>query len=112
MSAFFGRFSDSRKPALALRAHGDYKVFLSTIGNLSHTVLRQIAKQAGVHIYAEDGTFTYVSDSFVGVYNTGAEETVVTLPCDGEYEELFSGKVYRTENKKSASPQASSLRKC
>ena len=99
-----GRFSDSRKPALALRAHGDYKVFLSTIGNLSHTVLRQIAKQAGVHIYAEDGTFTYVSDSFVGVYNTGAEETVVTLPCDGEYEELFSGKVYRTENKKISLP--------
>ena len=31
-------------------------------------------------------------------------ETEITLPRDGEYEELFSGKIYRTQNKKITLP--------
>ncbi len=99
-----GRFSDSRKCALALREREDYKVFFSAVGNLSHNALREIARLSGVHIYAENGIFTYINDSFLGVYNTGAEETEVTLKEDGEYTEIFSGKVYTTKDKKIALP--------
>ncbi len=104
----FGRFSKSRKCALALREKEDYKVFFSAIGNLSHNALREIARLAGVHIWAEDGIFTYINDAFLGVYNTGAEETLVTLKEDGEYEEIFSGKIYCTKDKKILLPTGES----
>jgi hypothetical protein len=63
---------------------------------------------AGVHIYCENGVFTYINSTFAGVYNTGAEETVITLKKDGEYKELFSGKIYKTENKKITLPTGES----
>lgn len=103
-----GRFSDSRKCALALRETENYRVFFSSLGHLSHKVLREIAKMSGVHIYAEDGVFTYINDTVAGVYNTGAEETEITLLHDGEYVELFSGKTYQTKNKKISLPTGSS----
>ena len=95
-----GRFSESRKCALAVRETPEYNVFYSALGNLSHNALRQIAKMAGVHIYVEEGVYTYINDTVAGVYNTGAATTEITLKADGEYTELFSGKVYKTENKK------------
>ena len=95
-----GRFSQSRKCALAVKETPNYNVFYSALGNLSHNVLRKIAKMAGVHIYAEEGVYTYINDTVAGVYNTGAATTELTLKADGEYTELFSGKVYKTKNKK------------
>lgn len=99
-----GRFSDSRKCALAMREREDYNIFYSSLGNISDTVLREIAKLSGVHIYAENGVFTYINSTFAGVYNTGAEETVITLKTDGKYRELFSGKIYETKDKKITLP--------
>jgi hypothetical protein len=99
-----GRFADSRKCALAMKDLGNYKVFYSSLGHLSHEVLREVAKEADVHIYTEHGEFTYIDDCVAGVYNTSAEKTVLTLKEDGEYKELFSGKVYKTENRKVALP--------
>lgn len=99
-----GRFSDSRKCALAVKETPDYKIFYSALGNLSHEVLRKIAKMAGVHIYVEEGVFTYINDTVAGVYNTGAVETEITLREEGEYTELFSGRTYKTQNKKITLP--------
>ena len=103
-----GRFADSRKCALALREREDYKVFYSALGHISHAVFRQIAKLSGVHIYAENGVFTYVNDALLGVYNTGAEETEVILREDGVYTELFSGKTYTTYNRQIQLPTGES----
>lgn len=95
-----GRFADCRKCALAVQERENYKVFYSALGNLSHETLRAIAKMSGVHIYVEEGVFTYINDTVAGVYNTGAATTEITLKEDGEYTELFSGKTYKTQNKK------------
>jgi len=99
-----GRFSESRKCALAVKENADYNVFFSALGNMSHQVLRGVAKMAGVHIYVEEGVFTYINDTVAGVYNTNAATTEITLPADGEYTELFSGKTYKTQNKKVVLP--------
>ena len=99
-----GRFADSRKCALAKQDKGDYKIYFSALGHISDTVLREVARDAGVHIYAEDGVFTYIDDTVAGVYNTSAEKTTLTLKADGEYKELFSGITYKTENKKVTLP--------
>jgi hypothetical protein len=59
---------------------------------------------AGVHIYVDEGVYTYINDTVAGVYNTGAATTEITLKADGEYTELFSGKVYKTRDKKITLP--------
>ena len=66
------------------------------MGNLSASVLREIARQSGVHIYVDYDTPVFVNSGFIGVYNTRNEITRITLPFDGEFEELFSGKRYQS----------------
>ena len=97
-----GSFKESGACALAVKDFGDYKIFYSAIGNLTHSVLREIARDAGVHIYTEGGVPVYVNSGFAGVYNTYDKETVITLPYDGEFSELFSGKKYKTKEQKIA----------
>ena len=99
-----GRYSESRECAVARKTAEDYTVYFSGLGNISHTVLREIAREAGVHIYTENGAACYVNSAFAGVYNTKSEKTVITLPYDGEFTEIFSGKTYKTENKKVTLP--------
>jgi hypothetical protein len=103
-----GRFADSRKCALAKKEEKDYKIFYSALGHISDKVLRDIARESGVHIYAEDGVFTYIDNCVAGVYNTSAETTTLILKEDGEYKELFSGKTYKTENCKVTLPTGDS----
>ena len=95
-----GRYSQSRLGALAKKEFSNHTMYFSGIGNLSHNALREIAREAGVHIYTENGVAVYINSGFVGIYNTKNETTTVTLKNDGEYEEIFSGKIYKTENKK------------
>ena len=95
-----GRFSDSAKCGAALKEGEDYRIFYSALGNIPNDVFREIARMSGVHIYCENGTFTYINDLVAGVYNTLSDKTEITLKEDGEYTELFSGKVYKTRDKK------------
>lgn len=95
-----GRYSQSRLCALAKKEFDDYTMYFSGLGNLSHNALREIARTAGVHIYIENGVAIYSDSAFIGVYNTKSEITSLTLGFDGEFEEIFSGKMYKTENGK------------
>lgn len=103
-----GTYEISGKCALACKKLKDYTVYYSALGNISHEVLRQIARNAGVHIYAENGVATYVNSSCVGVYNTRDAFTTVTLPADGTYGEIFSGKMYTSQNKQITLPTGES----
>ena len=97
-SCILGRFSESRRGALAVKRAKNYSIWFSSLGKLSDKVLTAIAKDAGVHIYAEGNVPVYASSILLGVYNTKAEYTTVTLCRDGEFTEIFSGKRYKTEN--------------
>lgn len=99
-----GRFAASRMCALARKERPDCTVYFSALGNLNDTVLRQIARTAGVHIYTENGVPVFANSGIAGVYNTRNEFTVLTLPKDGTFTELFSGKTYRTDHKKVVLP--------
>ncbi|MBO5909576.1 MAG: hypothetical protein J6Q67_07510 [Clostridia bacterium] len=89
---------------LTLKERKDCRIFYSPQGNIPNATFREAAKISGVHIYAENGTFTYVNDLVAGVYNTLADYTEIILKEDGEYTELFSGKVYKTRDKKITLP--------
>ncbi len=99
-----GRYSMSRKCAVAKKKVNDYTIYYSGLGNLSDVVLREIAREAGVHIYTENAVACYVNTLVYGVYNTKNEETTITLPFDGEFTELFSDIVYKTKDKKIVLP--------
>ena len=99
-----GRYSISRKCGLARKSFGDHTVYFSGVGNVSHEVLRRIARDCGIHIYTENGVAVYINSALVGVYNTANEFTEVNLGIDGEFEEFFSGKLYRTQNGKVTLP--------
>ena len=99
-----GTYALSGKCALARKALAECTVYYSGLGNLSHNVLRRIARDSGVHIYAENGVATYVNSGCVGVYNTQDPFTTVALLKDGTYRELFSDKTYTTQNKQITFP--------
>ncbi len=94
-----GRYNVSRKCGLARKKFKDYTSYFSGLGNISAKVLREIAREAGVHIYVENDTSTYINSRVYGVYNTKSEFTTITLKEDGEFVEFFSGKRYKSENK-------------
>ena len=95
---FLGRYSKSRKGGLARKDFGDYKTVFSGIGNLTGTVLREILREAGVFIYAENDVSIYVNSRLIRVYNSKNEYTEIRVKEDGEYTELFSGKKIRSKN--------------
>ncbi len=99
-----GRYNLSRKCGLAKKAFDTHTAYFSGLGNLSASVLREIARDAGVHIYAENDTATYINSGVYGVYNTKNEFTEINLKEDGEFTEIFSGKRYITTNKKITLP--------
>ena len=104
----FGSFKESEKCALGFKRYKDHTVWFSSLAHLSDTVLREIARDAGVHIYAEGGVPVYVNSALAGVYNTKADFTVINLPSGGEYEEIFSGERYSTEDGKITLPTGKS----
>lgn len=95
---FLGRYSKSRKGGLARKDFGDYKTVFSGIGNLTGTVLREILREAGVFIYAENDVSIYVNSRLIGVYNSKNEYTEIRVKEDGEYTEIFSGKKVNSQN--------------
>jgi hypothetical protein len=70
--------------------------------------LREIAREAGVHIYAENGVAVYVNRGFAGVYNTASEYTEIDLARSGRYKEIFTDRLYSTEDGKITLPTGES----
>lgn len=97
-------FVESGKIGVAVKKEKDYSVYYSALGNLHASLFHSIAKEAGVHIYTDCGIATFVNSTFFGIYNTKADETVISLLEDGEYTEIFSGKKYTTVDKKITLP--------
>jgi hypothetical protein len=103
-----GRFYESRKTALARTDKAGYSVYFSSLGRISAEVLSEIARESGVHLYSDENVPVFINSIFVGVYNPKAEFTEVNLPEDGEYTEIFTGKRYKSENRKITLPTGES----
>lgn len=99
-----GRYTYSRLAGLVKKNFENYTMYFSGIGNFSASVLREIARQSGVHIYTENDIPVFVNSKFFGVYNTRSEFSEIDLGFDGEFEEIFTGKVYKTQNGKITLP--------
>ena len=100
-----GRYQGSLKPALVRRKKSDYSTVFCGSGFVRADILRDIAKDAGVHIFSEDNdNITFVNSEFIGVYHRKSTDAVVNVKKDGKYKDLFTGKEYTTRNKKLVLP--------
>ena len=63
------------------------------------TLWRDIAKEAGVHIYTDKRGALYVDSRFIARQTMFEEDIELTLPFDCTLEEVFEGGIYKTENK-------------
>lgn len=86
---------DTGKPAIARKQLDGHTSVFSAVGQLGGEVLMRIAQEAGVHIYCRNHP-VYVNNRLVGVYSF--EETQLTVPVDGEYEDLFTGTRYTSQS--------------
>ena len=74
-----GHEADGR-PALALKDNGDWKSVFCGLPFIPSEILRNIATDAGVHIYCEEPGITYQGNSdFAVLYNTNDNEKTVTV---------------------------------
>lgn len=94
-----GRYENG-SVGLAKVKRDDYTVYFSGLGNISTRVLREIAREAGVHIYTENDSAVFVNKSFTGIYNALSDVTEINVGRDGEYVEIFSGKHYTSKDGK------------
>ena len=89
-----GAYTASGAAALARKAQAGYISVFSGLSNLSARALHEIARAAGVHLYAEAGVPVYVNSALTGVYWHEARDIALNMPEDGEYEDIFTGKRY------------------
>ncbi len=74
------------------------QVYLAT-GNIPCELWRDIAKEAGVHLYTEKPGSLYVDSRFIARQTVHETEIELQLPFDCVLEELFDGGTYKTEDK-------------
>lgn len=82
-------------PACA-RKGGD--VYIST-GNVPSNLWRDLARKAGVHIYADTQGALYADSRFIARQTVWEKDITIHMPFDCVVEEVFSGEIYRTENR-------------
>ena len=74
-------------------------VYASTV-NIPSSLLREIARLSGVHIYSESGNvYAYPNSTVIGVFNATDEDAQINLTEDGRYEDLIEGHTYESKDK-------------
>ncbi len=73
-------------------------VYISA-GNVPAVLWQDLARAAGVHIYSDTPGALYADSRFVARQTVWEQDITIHMPFDCRVEELFSGKVYATENR-------------
>ena len=85
---------------LGVKDLGNYKVAYSALNGLSGDLLRRLAKIAGVHLYSNTSDIAvYPGGDVFGIYHRFGDDAIINLKEDGEYKELWTGKVYSSRDK-------------
>jgi hypothetical protein len=72
------------KTGFAVRAFPEWTSVYSAAPNLPASVLRGLARFAGVHIYSEDGDVLYASRELLGVHTAAGGRRLFRLPAEVE----------------------------
>ena len=81
-------------PACARKSND---IYIAT-GNVPSDMWRDLARAAGVHIYADTPGAFYADSRFVARQTVWEKQITIHMPFDCTLEELFDGGTYKTEN--------------
>ncbi len=85
----------------SVRQDGWLSVYVSDYNELTPTVLRQAAVDAGVTIYCEDAVPVYANEHYVAVHMAKGGEKTLTLPCAcREVKELYTDRVIPVKDRR------------
>jgi len=87
-----GQFTENKKPALARKKFASWMSVVLCSPRLNSDLIRALAEQAGVHIYARQNDGIYVNSAFAGYYAITKGEKTITLPGKYTVIEYFSGR--------------------
>ena len=88
--AVYGEYEDGGT-AFALKQFKNYNICYAGSGTIPFKVLREIARNAGVHIYYEGNDPVYVNSRMVGIHHVKDENAVIQMPCECTGEIMFGG---------------------
>lgn len=86
----WGRYKNSREIALACKKLDNYNSVYSGAGNIPSSVLKNIARFSGVHIYGTGNDTVFVSEKLIGIYPEKDGEFELVLKDAANLEEMFS----------------------
>ncbi|MBU2904101.1 hypothetical protein KO529_04835 [Arenibacter algicola] len=95
----FGEYEDGGN-AFALKQFENYNMCYAGSGTIPFRVLRELARNAGVHIYYEGNDPIYVNSRLVGIHHVNDKDAVIHMPSDCGGEVLFGGERIVSANKK------------
>jgi hypothetical protein len=89
----WGTLNIENKAGLCAKAIGNWRSIFCSIPVMPAEVLRQIAREAGVHIYSESDDALYACENFVALHTKSAGEKIIALPFPARVTDLFENKV-------------------
>ena len=95
----YGEYEDGGI-AFAMKEFGNHKLCYTGAGTIPYQVLREMARNAGVHIYYEGNDPVFVNSRMIGVHHVKDQDAVIHLPGDYSGEILFGGDRIATNNRK------------
>ncbi|MBN1445533.1 MAG: beta-galactosidase [Candidatus Omnitrophica bacterium] len=81
------------KPALAVKEMDGWRSIWCGMPNMPSALLRQIAKEAGVHIYSDYNDVVYANNFLLSVAVKDAGEREIRLPAPAKVVDAFTGEV-------------------
>ena len=69
------------------------------VGNVPSELWRDLAREAGVHIYADTPGALYADSRLVARQTVWETDITIHMPFDCVVEEMFDGGIYKTENR-------------
>ena len=79
------------KPGLVVRDFGDWRSIYSAAPLLPWQLMRNIAREAGVHLYDEQGDMVWANNAFLVVYAQEAGRREIRLPAPMNVTDAYTG---------------------
>lgn len=95
-----GTLNYNEKPGLCYKKFKDWTSVYMAIPFFPVDILRNICREAGVHIYNDDGILMYFNNNFLGIHVKDGVTTEIKLPSETDVYDLYANKIIATNTGK------------
>jgi len=85
------RYADGGAVAIASRPRDDWTSVYCGALQMPADLLRELAREAGVHIYSDGGDVVTAGNGFVGLHASSAGPKVLSMPSECRLQDTFTG---------------------